>query len=208
MGRRIQIMNKFEYLSKLKGYLSKLPAKERNAALKYYDELFKDAGPENEESVIMSLGSPQKLAHRILTNNSGISESINQTRKGMRNVRNNMSKKQTILAILLMIVTFPVWGAILLAISAIIVLIFAAAMLVLITVLICGIVLICTGVAQLFKVISIGTVLIGLGIVFGSVVFLLFIPITNFSFFLIKKILNGCIKIFNKIIRKTEARAR
>ena len=45
-------MTKYDYLSKLKAYLHPLPAKERNAALRYYDKYFTDAGPENEYNVI------------------------------------------------------------------------------------------------------------------------------------------------------------
>ncbi len=202
-------MNKFEYLSKLKSCLSKLPAKERNAAIKYYDELFKDAGPENEEAVIMSLGSPQKLARTILvSNNSGIAASLHQTKKGMNNVRKKMNKKQTIIAILLMIATFPLWGMILLAIAGVIAGIFVLTMLILFGILIGGIVLVCTGVAYVMKTLSVGVFLLGLGIAFGSITFLLFTPLTNLLFYLVKKILNGCINLFNKIIRKTEARAK
>ncbi len=205
----MQIMNKFEYLSKLKSCLSKLPAKERNAAIKYYDELFKDAGPENEEAVIMSLGSPQKLARTILvSNNSGIAASLHQTKKGMNNVRKKMNKKQTIIAILLMIATFPLWGMILLAIAGVIAGIFVLTMLILFGILIGGIVLVCTGVAYVMKTLSVGVFLLGLGIAFGSITFLLFTPLTNLLFYLVKKILNGCINLFNKIIRKTEARAK
>ena len=59
-------MSKNEYLAALKACLMSLPTEERDAAVKYYEEFFEDAGDGNEQSVIDELGSPQSLAESII----------------------------------------------------------------------------------------------------------------------------------------------
>lgn len=59
-------MNRNEYMSALRRALSALPEEERASALRYYEEYFDDAGPENEQQVISDLGAPEKVAEQIL----------------------------------------------------------------------------------------------------------------------------------------------
>ncbi len=63
-------MNKYEFLSQLRNALSNLPTEEREAAMSYYEEFFSDAGEENEQAVIASLGTPEELARSILSENT------------------------------------------------------------------------------------------------------------------------------------------
>ncbi len=58
-------MNKDIFLRDLGRFLSDIPQEEREQALKYYDDYFEDAGPENEQQVIQELGSPVELAKQI-----------------------------------------------------------------------------------------------------------------------------------------------
>lgn len=60
-------MTKIEYLNQLDTYLTKLPQSDRIEAMDYFKELFDDAGPEGEEELMASLGSPKEAAHDILT---------------------------------------------------------------------------------------------------------------------------------------------
>lgn len=60
-------MTKIEYLNQLDTYLTKLPQSDRIEAMDYFKELFDDAGPEREEELMASLGSPKEAAHDILT---------------------------------------------------------------------------------------------------------------------------------------------
>ena len=60
-------MTRTEYLNQLEAYLMKLPQSDRIEAMDYFKELFDDAGPEGEEELIASLGSPKEAAHDILT---------------------------------------------------------------------------------------------------------------------------------------------
>ena len=59
-------MNRAEYLAALRRALSVLPEEERASALRYYEEYFDDAGPENEAKAIAELGDPAKVAAQIL----------------------------------------------------------------------------------------------------------------------------------------------
>ena len=59
-------MNRNDYMAALRRALSILPEEERASALRYYEEYFDDAGPENEGRVIADLGDPQTVAAQIL----------------------------------------------------------------------------------------------------------------------------------------------
>lgn len=59
-------MNRTEYMAALRRALCALPEEERANALRYYEEYFDDAGPENEQKVIADLGAPEKVAAQIL----------------------------------------------------------------------------------------------------------------------------------------------
>ena len=200
-------MNKMEYLSKLRECLSALPPKERDAAVKYYDDLFTDAGEVNEQSVISGLGSPQHLAHTILNDNNGISYELSKTRKEVKAVKKKLSSRQTALAVFLIILTSPLWGGILLGILGVILGIFAAGVVSLIAFVTGGIVLLCMGAAYIARTVSIALVLAGTGISLISLAFLLFTPVMNLVFLLIKLIIKGCIRLLNKILGKTEVKA-
>mgnify|MGYP000908549033 CR=1 FL=1 len=56
------------YGQSLENYLKKLPQADRTEAMDYFKELFEDAGPDGEEELIASLGTPKEAAHDILSN--------------------------------------------------------------------------------------------------------------------------------------------
>ncbi len=58
-------MNRDEFLRQLEWLLQDISPSEREEALQYYRDYFADAGEDNEQSVIESLGSPQKVAENI-----------------------------------------------------------------------------------------------------------------------------------------------
>lgn len=58
-------MNKQEYLSQLAYLLQDIPEQEKSDVLQYYEDYFAEAGEEQEESVIRTLGSPERLAAMI-----------------------------------------------------------------------------------------------------------------------------------------------
>ncbi len=58
-------MNRAEFMGRLASLLQDVPLAEREEALQYYNDYFDDAGEDNEESTIASLGSPEELAKSI-----------------------------------------------------------------------------------------------------------------------------------------------
>lgn len=58
-------MNKNEYLDRLSKLLADISYEEHEEALSYYREYIDDAGIENEQRVIMELGTPEHLAQEI-----------------------------------------------------------------------------------------------------------------------------------------------
>lgn len=59
-------MNRREFMNRLESCLTCIDRGEREAALRYYEEYFDDAGPEKEAEIIASLGSPESLAREII----------------------------------------------------------------------------------------------------------------------------------------------
>lgn len=59
-------MNRREFMNRLESCLTCIERSEREAALRYYEEYFDDAGPDKEAEVISSLGTPEGLAREII----------------------------------------------------------------------------------------------------------------------------------------------
>lgn len=197
-------MDRIEYLSKLNKNLITLPLKERNAAIRYYNKYFEDAGLVNEQDVISNLGTPDKLAQKILNNNSKLFLIINNTKKGVKSVKKKLNPRQKFIAILLIILSFPIWGSIIVGAAGIILGLFIAIAAVMLALVISGIALVCMGIANIINIFSIGLVLVGTGMILGSLPFLLFLPLINLWFKLLKFTTMGFIILINKILGKTE----
>ncbi|MCM1388466.1 MAG: DUF1700 domain-containing protein [Bacillus sp. (in: Bacteria)] len=58
-------MSRAEFMRKLAELLADVSPAEREEAIQYYNDYFDDAGAENEQSVIASLGTPEQLAKSI-----------------------------------------------------------------------------------------------------------------------------------------------
>lgn len=58
-------MDRQEFMAQLERLLLYVPIQEKEEALKYYNDYFEDAGPENEQQVLEALGSPEKIADNI-----------------------------------------------------------------------------------------------------------------------------------------------
>lgn len=67
-------MNRAEFMRRLTELLGDVSLMEREEAIQYYNDYFDDAGAENENSVIASLGSPEELARTI---KAGLNDSGN-----------------------------------------------------------------------------------------------------------------------------------
>ena len=58
-------LDRQEFMRQLEQLLLFVPIQEKEEALQYYNDYFEDAGPEREQEVIASLGSPEKIAENI-----------------------------------------------------------------------------------------------------------------------------------------------
>lgn len=58
-------VNREEFMQALERALYDISDEEKEAALQYYNDYFDDAGEENEQDVLQSLGAPEKLAESI-----------------------------------------------------------------------------------------------------------------------------------------------
>lgn len=58
-------MNRADFMKRLTELLADVSPTEKEEAIQYYNDYFDDAGAENEQSVIASLGSPEQLARTI-----------------------------------------------------------------------------------------------------------------------------------------------
>lgn len=75
-------MDRKEFMKKLEMLLSDIPEKERKDALLYYEEYLDDAGTDNEQEALKSLGTPEKIAAGIRScfGPSSASQSTQQNR--------------------------------------------------------------------------------------------------------------------------------
>ena len=55
-------------MAQLEKYLKKLPHKEFQEAITFFNEYFDEAGPEKETAIIEELGSPKEAASELITN--------------------------------------------------------------------------------------------------------------------------------------------
>ena len=107
-------MTRTEYLNQLETYLMNLPQADRIEAMDYFKELFDDAGPEGEEELMASLGSPKEAAHDILT--TLLDKKINEENS---NKNNRQVLQIAILALLAAPIGIPVGIGLLMAIIGI-----------------------------------------------------------------------------------------
>ena len=76
-------MNRVEFMQQLERLLWDLPESDRMDAIAYYNDYFDEAGVENEQSVLMELGSPERVASIIKADlNTSGNEQAEYTEQG------------------------------------------------------------------------------------------------------------------------------
>lgn len=65
------MMDRHTFLQQLRALLADTSAEEREEAIRYYEEYFDEAGPEQEQAVLAELGSPAKVAAILRANVPG-----------------------------------------------------------------------------------------------------------------------------------------
>ena len=179
-------MNRTEFMKKLRTLLSDVEENEREEALEFYEHYFEDAGEDNEQEVIASLGSPEKVAQNIkeglkdvdgvqgeFTENGyrGYGETIKEEvgypeREGKKEKKSGNGK--LILLLILAIFALPVLGPIIMGIVSVLFGIIAAAVAIVFAVAVVGIALLVAGasifaiaIGKLFFVPIAGVILLG-----------------------------------------------
>ena len=88
-------MNRREFMAQLERLLGELPESERVEALRFYNDYFDEAGPENEAGVIQELGSPGRVAAVIRANLDGNQDRGEFTEQGYRDNVQETGKTRT-----------------------------------------------------------------------------------------------------------------
>lgn len=239
-------MNKDEFLRQLEALLSGISQEERTEALAFYRSYFEDAGEANEAKILEELESPQKVAESIIKDlgvqpgeacssgaqgasagaewNPAVQGAAQNASKGVpqgaaQNAAYSAPEKDGMpgWAIVLLVITSPVWLVMILVILSALLGIVAALFGIAIAVvavmgalLICGVVLFGAGIGTAFA----GNPAIGIGLMGGGLIVLAFgvlavvLVVWIFGGFLpwaLKGIWKLCKKPFNK--RKERAAA-
>ena len=101
-------MDRKEFLSRLESGLSRLPKEEREEVLRYHNEYFDEAGPENVQSVIEELGDPEKLARQICAESMVRDIAGNASSEGPKKKKGLMAVWIAILAVFASPIALPV----------------------------------------------------------------------------------------------------
>ena len=232
-------MNKDEFLRQLEALLSGISQEERTEALAFYRSYFEDAGEANEAKILEELESPQKVADSIIKDlgvqpgeacssgaqgasagaewNPAVQGAAQNASKGVpqgaaQNAAYSAPEKDGMpgWAIVLLVITSPVWLVMILVILSALLGIVAALFGIAIAVvavmgalLICGVVLFGAGIGTAFA----GNPAIGIGLMGGGLIVLAFgvlavvLVVWIFGGFLpwaLKGIWKLCKKPFNK----------
>lgn len=133
-------MSRKEFMEELQVLLGELPKEEREEAIRYYESYFEEAGADQEQVVLEELGSAGRIAAQILRdyrmeNGGGVyteqgyrdTESEKQTPvrykeenqangatgSGVTITKKGLSGGSLVVAILIAILTFPIWISVL-----------------------------------------------------------------------------------------------
>lgn len=81
-------MTRYEFMTRLEKGISGMPDPDKKEALKYYDEYFDDAGPENEERVISELEDPSVIATRLMAEYAYVQtqEPVNKGKSSVKHI--------------------------------------------------------------------------------------------------------------------------
>lgn len=195
-------MDKFEYLMKLNHGLSKMPEDERKNAVRYYEEYFTEAGPEQEQKIIEELGPPKKLAAKIMADfaikDYDAADTQNKAKKGVSTIW------MVIAAIFASPIALPI--AIAVAIVAIVLIItvfviFASLLIVSICFTLCAVAFIILSVWSVFQSIPTSVFFFGIALALAGLGILLGV----FSIWITRLSINLLVKFVTRILSKKEA---
>ncbi|MCE4049394.1 DUF1700 domain-containing protein [Bacillus sp. Au-Bac7] len=188
-------MTKEEYLKKLQSKIKKLPDEEVYEAIEYYHQYFEEAGAENSQAVIASLGSPAFVASQILADyaTKDLDTHKNTTKKNfsaiwfiiLATVASPIALPLALFIICLAVTLILVCGVTILTFFIFI-----------IGLPICGLFSIISGAAVILQDWQTAIFFIGIGIIALGIGLLLFSPFVQFS----KKVSASIVKLLKKLL--------
>lgn len=206
-------MNKNEYLQELRKELNSFSREERDSAISYYEEFFDEAGSDNEQAVIASLGDPKTLAGAILKE-SGV-DSENSTNAGFTPPQNTgksptakeNDNSRNVLVILLIILSSPIWGGFVAGAFTALAVVIATAFAITFGILVASVVLIAAGIFFLFSFAPTGLFLLGVGLVLLGTSILIIFPIFKFFISILISGFKWVIDCVKKLFSRSEVNA-
>lgn len=183
-------MNKYDFLKRLDNTLSPLSKDERDNALKFYEEFINDC--ENWDEAQNKLDEPEVIGEQILREN-GIITDTKEENKGF---------KISTSAIIIAILTFPFWIGFVAAAFGILVAIIAVifALLVASGAIVVGFIV--GGIIMLLESVSVGLIMIGLGLIAVGICSIGIIPLAKFLLNSMKSTLKKFINFVKGLFRK------
>lgn len=220
-------MNRKIFMERLRELLRDIPSDEREEALAYYESYFDEAGAEREYEVIRELESPEKVAatikedlfenvqenpNALLTGEATRNESAYEDRK--KEKKHDKTTK-IILIVIIAILTFPLWIAVVAALFGILVGIFGALFGILVgiiagtgAVLITGVVLFCLGFGGCITGnAAVGIFMMGVGLILLAVGILAVICIAWICVKLIPLLCKGIANLWNRVFHRRKEKA-
>ena len=214
-------MNREEYMKRLADALTGVPQSEKEEALQYYSDYFDDAGVENEQDVMESLGTPENLAQTIKKEQMGqqdFSEGdtyaetsyMGETKADeTQDTKKKLSGGVIALIVILAIFASPIILSIAAAVLSAIVGIIAGIFSVIVAIVAVIAALICTAVALIVAAVAIGAispfgavVLAGVGIILVAISIFLVMAVVWLFGVALPWMVKGIIKLFKKLFGK------
>lgn len=209
-------MNKYEFLSQLRAALSTLPKEEREAAMSYYEEFFSDAGEENEQAVIASLGTPEELARSIISENAKNEPEPSESGNGSAfysgftppptpaQTAHKWTGGQIALIVILAVFSSPVWLSVLCGVFALIVGLFGVIIGLFGGIGTAAVAFFISGIVALFSEPVAGIFLVGIGLILGGLMPLAIYPLCKCIVKLIVAVVKGIGALFNRLTGRKE----
>ena len=219
-------MNRIEFMNALEQRLSLLGAEDREDALRYYEELFDEAGPLGEQKILDDLDDVDTIARQILADSgvapdgrpefmideavrkdsssqSGTQQQPKSTVDRIKQDIGGMSRNTKIaLLIAVLVVTSPVWGGVLSGVIGLLLGFISVIFGLVIAFTAAAAGLIISGFVYLFKAPPLGLVILGLGLVVTALDILLIFPLVKWGIELLVKFIRWAVDTIKSFIAK------
>lgn len=210
-------MKRLEYMMELRKYLSEggLPDEELDDALRFYEEIFLDAGAEKEEETAQNLGSPKDLARQILIDNNinvdgnpeyFVAEKNNNHKNSQQNFSNTAEyheqqndNSSTLKKLLIIAVTFPIWLPIVCAVGGTAFGVIVSIIAIIFALIVTGVIFTIAGISIIFSVPPVGLTMFGIGLILTAINGLVVFPFIKWICKLAVKFFNWIVSVFRRI---------